>query len=65
MIQNTDNIQIKKTEIYPMIFDYELPSGYHFESEKTNWGNHIFGPEPLTNHYIVKKDETNTEKDSE
>lgn len=64
MIQNLENIQITKKEIYEMIYDYELPIGYHFESNGFNWGNHIFGPEPLTNHYIVKKDEINTEKNS-
>lgn len=62
MIQNDTKATVTKTEIYPTIFDYELPEGYHFESNATNWGNHIFGPEPLTNHYIVKKDETNTKK---
>ena len=56
MIINEENIQITKTEIYPTIFDYELPDGYHFQSEKTNWGRHIFGSDPLENHYIVKKD---------
>lgn len=56
MIINEENIQITKTEIYPTIFDYELPDGWHFQSEKTNWGQHIFGGDPLENHYIVKKD---------
>lgn len=65
MIINEENIPITKTEIYPTIFDYELPEGYHFESEKTNWGNHIYGEENLTNHYIVKKNATNIKKDSE
>lgn len=62
MIQNPDDIQIQKKEIYPTIFDYELPEGYHFESNGFNWGNHIYGMNPLTNHYIVKKNETNTKK---
>lgn len=57
MIINEENIPITKTEIYPTIFDYALPDGYHFQSEKTNWGQHIFGGDPLENHYIVKKDE--------
>lgn len=64
MIQNQDDIQITMKEIYPAIYDYELPEGYHFESNGFKWGNHIYGMNPLTNHYIVKKDETNTEKDS-
>ena len=63
-IINPDNIKITRTEIYPTIFDYELPDGYHFESNGQKWGTHIYGAEPLTNHYIVKKDEINTEKDS-
>lgn len=62
MIINEENIEIKKTEIYPTIIDYELPIGYHFESNGFNWGNHIYGMNPLSNHYIVKKDETNTKK---
>lgn len=57
MIINEENIPIKKTEIYPTIFDYELPDGYSFWSENTFWGRHIFGGDPLENHYIVKKDE--------
>lgn len=65
MIQNPDDIQITMKEIYPTIYDYELSEGYHFESNGFNWGKHIYGMNPLTNHYIVKKDETNTEKDSE
>lgn len=65
MIINEENIPIMKTEIYPTVFDYELPEGWHFQSENTNWGNHIYGEDKLTNHYIVKKNETNTEKDSE
>lgn len=65
MITNYQNIEIKKREMYPTIFDYELPEGYHFESNGFNWGNHIYGGDPLENHYIVKKDETDTEKNSE
>lgn len=64
MIQNQDDIQITKKEIYPTIYDYELPEGYHFESNGFKWGNHIYGMNPLTNHYIVKKDEINIKKDS-
>lgn len=56
MIQNPNDIEIKKTEIYPTIFDYELPEGYHFESAGQQWGNHIFGGDPLENNYIIKKD---------
>ena len=55
-IINPDNIKITRTEIYPTIFDYELPDGYHFESNGQKWGTHIYGSEILTNHYIVKKD---------
>ena len=62
MITNYQDVQIKKTEIYPTIFDYELPDGYHFETEGFKWGNHIYGGDPLTNHYIVKKDEDNPEE---
>ena len=57
MIINEENIPITKTEIYPTVFDYEVPEGYHFESHGTIWGQHIFGGDPLENHYIVKKDE--------
>lgn len=60
MIINEENIPITKTEIYPTVFDYELPDGYHFESENTIWGQHIFGGDPLENHYIVKKDTDGT-----
>ena len=57
MIINEENIPITKTEIYPTVFDYELPDGFYFQSENTIWGRHIFGGDPLENHYIVKKDE--------
>ncbi len=63
MIINEENIPIKKTEIYSTIFDYELPDNYHFESNGFNWGNHIYGQEPLSNHYIVKKNENKPKKD--
>lgn len=63
MIQNPENIPITKTEIYPTVFDYELPDGYHFQSENTNWGNHIYGEDKLTNHYIVKKNEDKPKED--
>ena len=59
MITNYQNIPITKKEIYPTIYDYELAEGWHFESEHTNWGRHIFGGDPLENHYIVKQDEEN------
>lgn len=58
MILNEKNIKITKTEIYPSIFSYTLPEGYHFESYGTDYGNVIFGAEALDNPYIVKKDET-------
>lgn len=63
MITNYQNIPITKKEIYPTIIDYELPIGYHFESNGFNWGNHIYGMNPLSNHYIVKKDENNAKED--
>lgn len=66
MIANYQNIPIAKKEIFETIYDYELPEGYHFETENTNWGRHIFGGDPLENHYIVKQDkedENNAEKD--
>lgn len=63
MIQNPQDIEIKKREMYSTIFDYELPDGYHFESNGFNWGNHIYGGDPLENHYIVKEDENKSKED--
>ena len=60
MIKNEKNIQIQKIEIYPSIFSYRLPDGYHFESYGTDYGNVIFGGEYLDNPYIVKSDEDTT-----
>lgn len=60
MIQNEEDIQITKKEIYNTVFDYEVPEGYHFESHGTIWGRHIFGGDPLENHYLVKKDDDGT-----
>lgn len=63
MIQNEDDIQITKKEIYNTVFDYELPMGWHFEAFGTNYGRHIYGEDILTNHYIVKKDENKSKED--
>lgn len=60
MIENKNNIKITKTEIYPSIFSYRLPEGFHFESYGNNYGNVVFGAEALDNPYIVKKDEDTT-----
>lgn len=58
MIENKQNIKITKTEIYPSIYSYRLPEGWHFESFGNNYGNVVFGADALDNPYIVKKDET-------
>ncbi|MBP5421143.1 MAG: hypothetical protein J6Y78_01745 [Paludibacteraceae bacterium] len=60
MIENKQNIKITKTEIYPSIYSYRLPDGWHFESFGNNYGNVVFGAESLDNPYIVKKDEDTT-----
>ena len=58
-------IEIERNEIYPAIYEYSVPSDYYFESNGTNYGNHIYAREITDNFYIVrKKYETNTEEDS-
>ena len=49
-------IEIERNEIYPAIYEYILPSGYFFESNGTNYGNHIFAREITDNFYIVRKE---------
>lgn len=48
-------IEIERNEIYPAIYEYVLPDGYYFESNGTNYGNHIFAREITDNFYIVRK----------
>ena len=58
-------IEIERNEIYPAIYEYVLPEGYLFESNGTNYGNHIYAREITDNFYIVRRVyETNTEEDS-
>lgn len=58
-------IEIERNEIYPAIYEYVLPEGYFFESNGTNFGNHIFARDITDNFYIVrKKYEIDTDKDS-
>lgn len=49
-------IEIERNEIYPAIYEYILPDGYFFESNGTNYGNHIFAREITDNFYIVRKE---------
>lgn len=49
-------IEIERNEIYPAIYEYILPEGYFFESNGTNYGNHIFAREITDNFYIVRKE---------
>lgn len=54
-------IEIERTEIYPAIYEYRVPKGYYFESNGTNYGNHIYAREITDNFYIIRKeDATNT-----
>lgn len=64
-IDNKYPIEIERNEIYPAIYEYSVPSDYYFESNGTNYGNHIYAREITDNFYIVRKIyETNTEEDS-
>ena len=49
-------IEIERNEIYPAIYEYILPEGYFFESNGTNYGNHIFARVITDNFYIVRKE---------
>lgn len=53
---------VKKTEIYEGIFDYECPEGYHFESFGQSYGRHIYGRAVLDNPYIIVKDKDEEDK---
>lgn len=64
-IQNALGVKIEKKEIYNDVFQYILPQGYYFESYGQSYGNIIYGGNELTNFYIVRKYETDTEKNSE
>lgn len=53
-----------KKHIYNGIYEYTADEGYHFESCGTNYGRTIWDGIILTNTYLIKKDETDTEKNS-
>ena len=58
--------KMKKPTNYEGVFMYVAPEGYKFWSEGTCYGDVVFGGDCLTNYYYLKKkDETNTEKNSE
>lgn len=51
-----------RRQIYDSIYEYTCEDGYYFESCGTNYGNHIFGGDVLTNKYIIKKKDDNTSR---
>lgn len=59
--------KMKKPTQYEGVFTYEAPEGYEFWSENTCYGTTVWGGDCLTNYYYLKekKNEINTEKDSE
>ena len=64
-IDNPYNIEIVRKEIYEGIYTYTLPDNYYFESCGTNYGNVIYARAIPDNHYIIRKNEVTTDKDSE
>lgn len=52
-------------QIYNGVFKYIAEDGYHFESYGSNYGQIIYGGDELTNHYIIKKDESNEKMDND
>lgn len=65
ILTETELQKMKKPTDYEGVYTYHAPEGYSFWSENTNYGNVIWGGDCLTNYYYLKKNETNTEKDSE
>ena len=54
-----------REQIYNGVFKYIAEDGYHFESYGSNYGQIIYGGDELTNHYIIKKDESNEKMDND
>lgn len=54
-----------REQIYNDVYRYIAEDGYHFESYGSNYGQIIYGGDELTNHYIIKKDESNEKMDND
>lgn len=54
-----------REQIYNDVYRYIAETGYHFESYGSNYGQIIYGGDELTNHYIIKKDESNEKMDND
>lgn len=65
-INNPYNVKIDSKEIYSGIYEHTVPYGYYFESCGTSYGERIYTTMTPTNYYTVKKkDETDTDTNSE
>ena len=62
LIHNPLGVEIQKKEIYDNVIEYSIPEDYYFESCGTSYGNRIYGNINLSNYYVIKKREDESNK---